>query len=60
MYNINIMTERFMEEIISIIKTGIVVLLATWAIGFVFAVSFWWGTYFSIKMVLDLVSKVFS
>ena len=49
-----------MNEIISIIKTGFLVLISTWIIGFVFASSFWWGTYFSIKMVLDLISKAFS
>ena len=44
-----------MEQIFSIIKTGIVVLVSTWIIAFVFASSFWWGTYFSVKAIVDLI-----
>lgn len=48
-----------MREFVGFLKILVAAAIASGVCGFVIAVSFWWGTYFSIKMVLDLIKQVF-
>ncbi len=49
-----------MKDFLDLIKFIAAAALAAAIISFVVATSFWWGTYFSIKMVLDLIAQAFS
>ena len=48
-----------MQEFLNVLKVIFVAALAAAVIFFVTAVSFWWGTYFSIRMVLNMIAEVF-
>ena len=48
------------KEFLEVMKVIAVAAFAAGIISFVVATSFWWGTYFSIKMVLDLIVQAFS
>jgi len=48
-----------MQEFFKVSKIIFIMAIAAGVISFVAAMSFWWGTYFSISMVLDLISQVF-
>lgn len=48
-----------MREFIDVVKVIFAAAVAAGVVSFVAAVSFWWGTYFSIKMILDMIAEVF-
>lgn len=45
-----------MQEFFGAMKVIFAAGIAAGVAGFFIAVSFWWGTYFSIKMILDLLA----
>lgn len=48
-----------MKEFLDVLKFIFFAAIAAAVVSFVTAVSFWWGTYFSIKMILDMIAEVF-
>ncbi len=48
-----------MQELLKLVKFIFFAAVTAGVVGFFTAVSFWWGTYFSIRMVLELVKQVF-
>jgi len=48
-----------LKEFMDFLKLLLAAATAAAVISFVVAMSFWWGTYFSIKMVLDLIVQAF-
>ncbi len=48
-----------MREFLEVLKFIFIAAVAAGIVSFVTAVSFWWGTYFSIKMILDMIAEVF-
>ena len=48
-----------LQEFLGVLKVILVAAFAAAVISFVTAVSFWWGTYFSIRMLLNMIAEVF-
>lgn len=48
-----------MKDFFNFVKMVLVMSFTAGLIAFVVATSFWWGTYFSIRMILDMIAEVF-
>ena len=45
-----------MQDFLGVLKVIFVSAVVATTAGFFIASSFWWGTYFSIKMIIEMIS----